>query len=145
MPLTEEAKIFIRRRGEELFPDGQVSGSVLVSNISFGAAALGSGHVELVSSNEWWFVASEFDWLNPRPPHFKTVDELFSKIVPFPELGPNSVRPEIYAAAYTNRAYVDRNGEFHPILGDEIPKPLPHIDVVPPWCNYVLGLELEKS
>ena len=133
---------FIRRRVEQLFKGQNIDGQVLVTNIAFAAAAIGSGHVELVNHKDWWFVASEFDWMEPKPPLFELSRQLFEGFVPCPELGPTSVRPEIYIAPYCTRAYIDRNGYFEHVLGGEIPHPRPHIGVTPPWCVFVLGFEV---
>ena len=129
---------------ESLFKDQKVDGQVLVSNIAFAAAAIGSGHVELVDQDDWWFVASEFDWMKPKPSLFQSPSELFERFIPCPELGPSSVRPEIYIAPYCERAYIDRDGAFQCVLGRHIPTPRPHVGVTPPWCTFVLGFEVTQ-
>lgn len=121
-----------------MFEDGTPSGSVLMSNIAFGAAALGAGHVEICNADAWWFAASETNWLERQlPPGFST-ERLFRTPTPFPLLGPNSDRPEIYVGAFADSVYLDLNGKHQPIQG-RTPDPLPHIGVVPPWCVFVLG------
>ena len=127
-----------------MFPDGVPSGSILISNIAFGAAALGAGHVEICNESDWWFAASETNWLERQLPEGAAVDQLFRARIPFPTLGPNSDRPEIYVAAYADAVYLDLNGTYRTIQGD-IPDPPPHIGVVPPWCVYVLGFLVKPA
>jgi len=140
---TDDSIQFIRRRSAEIFDGGRVSGSVIASNIAFGAAVLGAGHVELNDDTDWWFVASEYDWLQPKPPSFDSVDMLFSRVIPFPEQGPASHRPEIYVAAFAEEAYVLRDDGFLQVVGAGLPypatEPCPHVGVVPDWCTTVLG------
>ena len=130
--------VFIREQSREMFPDGIASGSVLMSNIAFGAAALGAGHVEICNAGDWWFAASETNWLMRDLPDETEVLDLFKSRVKFPKLGPNSYRPELYVGAFAEDIYLDLNGRYFAIKGNN-PTPHPHIDVVPPWCTYVLG------
>ena len=135
--INPEALRFVRQRGPELFQDGEVSGSVLVSNIAFGAAALGCGHMEICDHEDWWFASSESNWWESTSNRFASVEDLFSKAIEFPELGPNSIRPEIFVAAFAKRVYVDLNGTFTCVLGDPPDPQLPHEGVVPLVCLYV--------
>lgn len=121
-----------------MFPDGVVSGSVLMSNIAFGAAALGAGHVEICNSGDWWFAASETNWLECDLSENASVEELFKTRVRFPKLGPSSYRPELYVGAFAEAIYLDLDGRYISIKG-EIPDTRPHEGVVPPWCIYVLS------
>ncbi len=130
--------VFIREQSREMFPDGIVSGSVLMSNIAFGAAALGAGHVEICNDGDWWFAASEMNWLLRDLPDETEIVDLFKTRVKFPKLGPNSYRPELYVGAFAEDIYVDLDGQYFAIKGMN-PTPYPHIDVVPPWCTFVLG------
>ncbi|MCY4657333.1 MAG: hypothetical protein OXC80_11035 [Gammaproteobacteria bacterium] len=133
---------FLLNRKAELFPDGVVSGSVLVTNIAFGAAALGAGHVEIKNENSWWFAASESNWLAKGLTDDHSEETLFLQALDFPELSSQSIRPEIYVSTFADRAYLDLDGRFIHLFGEEPTNPLPHIDVTPPWCSYVLGFQL---
>ncbi len=130
--------VFIREQSRSMFPDGVASGSVLMSNIAFGAAALGAGHVEICDNGDWWFAASETNWLLRDLPDEMEVVDLFKTRVKFPKLGPNSYRPELYVGAFAEDIYLDLDGQYFAIKGMN-PTPYPHIDVVPPWCAFVLG------
>ena len=121
-----------------MFPDGIVSGSVLMSNIAFGAAALGSGHVEICNDDNWWFAASETNWLERDLPEETKVSDLFRTRVDFPALGPNSCRPELYIGAFAEKIYLDLDGCYEIIKGIAT-SVKPHVGVVPPWCKFVLA------
>ena len=133
--------IFIREQSRSMFPGGVVSGSVLMSNIAFGAAALGAGHVEICNEGNWWFAASETNWLQRELPDEMSVEALFTSRIKFSKLGPNSYRPELYVGAFAEAIYLDLNGESIGVKGD-IPQNKPHIGVVPPWCVFVLGCQI---
>ena len=133
---------FLSNWKKDLFPDGIVSGSVLVTNISFGAAALGSGHVEIKDADNWWFVASETNWLAEGLEDTQTELTLFKEVVQFPQLSSESFRPEIFVSVFSDHAYLDLNGQYHHLHGAEPQQPLPHKGVVPPWCVYVLGFSI---
>lgn len=136
---------FLRAHNEDLFPDGIVDGSVLVTNIAFGAAALGAGHVEIKDEQDWWYVASESNWLTRGLPDDHGAEYLFREVVPFPELSPTSYRPEIFVSVFAEQAYLELNGEYKQLLGEVIAEPLPHVGVIPPWCTYVLAFRLASS
>ena len=104
--MNNDAIQFVRRRSPELFAGGASPGRVIASNIAFAAAVLGAEHVDINEDTDWWIVASECDWMRPRPPLFADCLELFDRIVPFPEQGPTSHRPEIYVSAYASRGYI---------------------------------------
>ena len=127
-----------------MFPGGVVSGSVLMSNIAFGAAALGAGHIEICNAGKWWFAASETNWLErDLPPDTRVVD-LFKSRVKFPKLGPNSYRPELYVGAFAEDIYVDLE-DCHLLIKGSVPNIKPHVGVVPPWCNYVLSCRVSET
>lgn len=136
--------LFIREQSKSMFPDGKVSGSVLMSNIAFGAAALGAGHVEICNHENWWFAASETNWLERGLPMDTNVDALFSTRIEFPKLGPNSFRPELYIGAFSQSVYLDLAGQTILIKGN-LPTQLPHDGIVPPWCVFVLGCLIESE
>ncbi len=132
---------FVRRRAANVFDGGTVTANALASNIAFGAAVLGAGHVELTHDGDWWFVASEFDWLRAPSAHYSDRTELFDRMVPFPEQGPGSHRSEVYVTAFARRAYVVQDDAVWWVLGEQPASrsDLPHRDTVPPWCDNVLA------
>ena len=141
--MNNNAIQFVRRRSPELFAGGASPGRVIPSNIVFAAAVLGAEHVDINEDTDWWIVASECDWMCPRPPLFNDCMELFDRIVPFPEQGPTSHRPEIYVSAYSNRAYIQREGSVTTLIGPTIRAPEPHHTRIPSWCVNVLAFRTD--
>ena len=141
--MNNEAIQFVRRRSPELFAGGSSPGRVIASNVAFAAAVLGAEHVDCNEDTDWWIVASECDWMCPRPPLFNNCMELFDRIVPFPEQGPTSHRPEIYVSAYSNRAYIQREGAGTTLIGPTVTAPEPHHTRIPSWCANVLAFRTD--
>ena len=139
---------FLRRRLARVF-DGEPTGSVIASNIAFGAAVAGAGHIEMVEHDEWWILASEHNWLRgesvrkgetrspaTRPRH-EAEAELFERIVPFPQQGPTSHRAEIQVTAFAEQAYYSIDGAVTWVIGEATGAV--HESVAPPWCRTVLA------
>lgn len=140
---------FLRRRLANVF-DGEPTGSMIASNIAFGAAVAGSGHIEMVEHDGWWILASEHNWLQgqasaprddaPTPasqPRHSSASELFERIVPFPQQGPTSHRAEIQVTAFAKQAYYSIDGTVTWVIGTA--SATIHEDVAPPWCSTVLA------
>ena len=121
-----------------MFPDGEITPNALASNIAFGTAILGAHHVEPTNDGDWWFVASDFDWLSSPDEGYPDSRTLFRTIVPFPEQGPASHRSEIYVAAFAKRAYLVQDDTVSWLIGNW-QQALPHENVVPRWCTYILA------
>ena len=124
-----------------MFPGRRIDGKLIAENIAFGAAALGAGHVELVDSGGWWFVASDFNWLRASRAHHREI-ELFEAMLPFPEQSPTGHRPEIYVTAFAETAYFRIGDMVTWLQGQVIDDDLPDRWVVPPWCTTVLAFRL---
>ena len=142
----------------------RVAAKTIAENIAFGAAVLGSGHIELVDHEGWWFVASEFNWLAASKAHEREI-ELFERILPFPEQSPTGHRAEIYVTAFATTAYFRIGNAVTWLRGEPTtdqpttpsnPKhdtsptptsaprpgadpPLPDANITPPWCNTVVA------
>ncbi len=142
LDLSDATVAFLRRQVEALFPDTTITAKIIAENIAFGAAVAGAGHIELVDEAGWWFVASETNWL-ANGKH-GSIDELFRRIVPFPEQGPSSHRAEVYVTALAKSAYyhVDDATTWIHRGGFETNKVLPHVGLVPTWCSTVLAYRL---
>lgn len=138
LPPLDATKHFMRRRAAELFPGGRVTPNALAANIAFGAAVLGARHVELTNDGDWWFVASDFDWL--AQPNGDS-SGLFERLTPFPEQGPGSHRSEVYVTAFAACAYTMRNDNVRWLAGDGAHHAarLPHEGRLPPWCTHLLA------
>ena len=146
--IRPETLAFLRRRLAEIY-DGEPTASVIASNIAFGAAVAGAGHIEMVEHDGWWILASEHNWLRgessrddetksptSRPRHAATA-ELFERIVPFPQQGPTSHRAEIQVTAFAEQAYYSIDGAVTWVIGEATGAV--HEGVAPPWCSTVLA------
>lgn len=124
-----------------MLPTTTVTPKLIAENIAFGAAVLGAGHIELVDSGPWWFVASEFNWLTASRAHDHEI-ELFEGLLPFPEQSPTGHRAEIYVTAFAEQAYFRIGDRVIWIRGEPVPGELPDAGVTPPWCTNVLAFRL---
>jgi hypothetical protein len=75
-----------------------VSGVELATAIAGEACLLTSKPVTLIHREPWWVVAGEADWMEATPG--VSVSELFARMVPFPEAGPNSMHGEVLLSAF---------------------------------------------
>ena len=137
--ISEDAIRFLRRRLAAML-GAKIGAKAIAENIAFGAASLGSGHIELVDRDGWWFVASEFNWLAASKAHEREI-ELFEKILPFPEQSPTGHRAEIYVTAYAEAAYFRIGLDVTWLRGEPI-SPLPDAGVTPPWCDKLVAFRL---
>ena len=141
--ISEDAIAFLRRRLRTMLPEARFGAKMIAENIAFGAAVLGSGHIELIDRNGWWFVASEFNWLAASA-NAREI-ELFERILPFPEQSPTGHRAEIYVTAFAAQAYFRIGQAVTWLRGEAIAGALPDDGITPPWCNNVLAFRLALS
>jgi hypothetical protein len=73
-----------------------VSGVELAAHIVAGASLLTDRPVTLVRKGSWWVVAGEQDWMQVQPGI--SVNDLFTRIVSFPQAGPNSLAEVVTAS-----------------------------------------------
>ena len=139
--INEAALPFLRRRIADMLPTSNVTPKLIAENIAFGAAVLGSGHIELVDHGGWWFVASEFNWLRASKAHDHEA-ELFERLLPFPEQSASGHRAEIYVTAFAEQAYFRIGDRVTWIRGESARGELPDAGVTPPWCGNVLAFRL---
>lgn len=139
--VNEAALPFLRRRIVDMLPARRVTAKLVAENIAFGAAVLGSGHIELVDDGPWWFIASEFNWLRASKSHEREV-ELFERLMPFPEQSATGHRAEIYVTAFASHAYFRIGDTVTWIRGERMTGGLPDEGVTPPWCSNVLAFRL---
>ena len=124
-----------------MLPTRRVTAKLIAENIAFGAAVLGSGHIELVDDGPWWFIASEFNWLCASTAHESEV-ELFERLMPFPEQSATGHRAEIYVTAFASQAYFRIGDAVTGNRGEPTAGALPDEGVTPPWCSNVLAFRL---
>jgi hypothetical protein len=81
--------------------------------------ALGGHEVTVRREGTWWLVSSTFDWLRPAPG--LTVMDLFQRLIPLPELGPNTSRVEVALVAFARRVATVGTGEERLVVTGEPP------------------------
>jgi hypothetical protein len=65
----------------------------------------------------WWVVGCERDWLASDEAEADPV-AAFSRMLPFPEAGPNSMRAEVLIAAFAATAITVGRGDRHVVAGE---------------------------
>jgi hypothetical protein len=104
---------FIRQQPERfLF---RVCGDELAEHLVGDASILTNRPVTLLRQDCWWIIAGEQDWLTTSP--WATEEELFTRIVPFPEAGANSMRAEVLLAAFATDIVTMKQGNPRVIKG----------------------------
>jgi hypothetical protein len=93
----------------------QVSDYELALRLVGGACLAGRAPVTVFRQGPWWVVAGEADWMTARPG--LTADELFSRMVAFPEAGPNSAHPEVLLSALADVVITAAAGEVRLVKG----------------------------
>jgi hypothetical protein len=75
-----------------------VNGAELTAAVVAGACLLTDQPVTALRRGPWWIVGSEGDWMQLQ--HDESVNDLFTRIVPFPQAGRNSMHGEVLVAAF---------------------------------------------
>src|SRR2546421_3101868 len=93
-----------------------VSGAELAANIVGDALLLTSGHVTAFRTGAWWVIANDADWIAARSD--LSVEDVFSRILPLPQAGPNSMRGEVLLTAFARDVVTQRENDRHVIKGN---------------------------
>jgi len=106
-----------------------VSGIELATNIVSEALLLtkGKGRVTTFCTDTWWVVASDVDWIANESEH--PIQDIFSRILPLPQAGPNSMRGEVLLTAFARDVITQGIDGQHVIKGSALasdnPWPVP--------------------
>ncbi len=114
----DDAIALVRRR-PSMFLAAGVSSANISAAIAHDARLLGAESVSVERHDDWTIVFADVDWLSLRGlyEHDLTPAELFHRIVPFPEDGPNSMRHEILAAAFAREVVSAASDERLQVTG----------------------------
>jgi hypothetical protein len=107
---------FIRKRPGMFVRSQPVSGAELAANIVGDALLLTSGHVTAFRKAAWWVIASDIDWIASQSS--PSVEDYFSRIVPLPQAGPNSMRGEVLLVAFARDVVSQGEDGRHVVTGD---------------------------
>jgi hypothetical protein len=104
----EDALAYVRKHVDMFFRTGRQSAHECSTSLLSNALVLGAREASIVRDGALWIVGADVDWLANRS---VAIAELFSRLVPLPEAGANSVRAEIAVGAFaTDIAVVDAEG-----------------------------------
>ena len=98
MPIPDPL-MHLRANPDLYLPGGRAEPSDLATRLAGDALTLGASRTLAVRHGDWWAVAADIDWLTAAP---VSVHDLFSRIVPFPQSGPNAMRSEVLLGAYVD-------------------------------------------
>lgn len=88
---------WIKKNHDRFFRRNNI-GLELSTNIISDALLLTDKPITVLNKNDWWIIGSQADWLST---HFNnSIEELFSRVIPFPEAGQNSIRSEVLLTAF---------------------------------------------
>jgi len=85
---------FVRRNPDMFLRLGEPNIHDFVENIVSTALLLGANKINVIKHDEWMFISSNVDWTK------NDERDAFSRILPFPEAGVNSCRPEVILVAF---------------------------------------------
>jgi hypothetical protein len=113
--VVQDAVEYIQKRPEMFLRAGRVAGQELAERIVGDALILTKGPVTAFRQGDWWFVGCEEDWMARLSSG--SVDDIFSKIVAFPEAGPNSMHSEVLLAAFSEDVLVKEGEVLYTVKG----------------------------
>jgi hypothetical protein len=105
---------FIKNNPERFLRQNNL-GLELSTNLVGDALLLVDKPVTALKQSEWWIVFCESDWILKKSDY--TIEEMFSRIIPFPEAGQNSMRSEVLLTAFANDVVTTLDNEITVIKG----------------------------
>ena len=96
---------YVRSNPERFFRLGVPSGVEIAKALVGNALLLGASELSVLRLGSWWMVCGNVDWIGEG-----SDETAFSKIVPFPEAGDNSMRAEILATAFCSAVITSSDG-----------------------------------
>jgi len=96
--VLDDAIAVIRNRPSMYVQSVPVSGAELARNLVGDALMLTQGRVTALQEKSWWIVACDVDWMSKVAG--VAVEDLFSRIIPFPQAGANSMHSEVLLTAF---------------------------------------------
>jgi hypothetical protein len=96
---TPDPLAHVRANPDLYLPGGRAEPSDFATRLAGDALTLGANRTLAVRHGDWWAVAADIDWLTAAP---VAIHDLFARIVPFPQSGPNAMRSEVLLGAYAD-------------------------------------------
>jgi hypothetical protein len=127
------------RRNPEMFFGGGVPDAIqLVAWLIADVCQLSSGGCRVERDTGWWAVGSNADWLQTEG----DVRSLFSRLVPAPEHGRNSMRAELLLGAFCRDISIHNRADNSVIAGSMAPTSLIHRINADQWCERIIAFRL---
>jgi hypothetical protein len=120
-------------------PPGEVSGVTLSLRLVADILYVTKRAVSVVQQDQWWIVASEYDWIRASQGEV-SIEEYFTRLIPFPQAGVNTAHGEVLLTAFATRLVTATPSESPlPLIGAApedsliagVARALPH------WCRLV--------
>lgn len=110
---------WVRERPTQFFGSEKVDPVKLAAYLMADAITLGGGDCVIKRQDNWWAVASNFNWLS----HEKySTHELFASVVSEPKHGEHSIRAEVIVNAFSESVYVIAGGTSFQVRGQIPPE-----------------------
>jgi hypothetical protein len=113
--VIEDPLEYIRKRPQMFLRSGRASGLELAEAIVGDALILTGGPVTVFRRGDWWVIGCEEDWMTRQSSG--SVDDLFFKMVAFPEAGPNSMHSEVLLTAFATEVLTKESTTVRTIKG----------------------------
>jgi hypothetical protein len=107
---------FIQSRPNMFVRSYPVRGAELAANIVSDVLLLTDGRVAAFRKDTWWVIASSVDWIGVKLG--LSVEDVFSRILPFPQAGANSMHGEVLLTAFAQDVVTQSDNERHVIKGN---------------------------
>ena len=107
---------FIQKNPHMFLKDGEPNIFSYSSNVAETALILGSTRAQIEQHDEWMIILSDSDWTS------NDERDVFSSILPFPEWGVNSFRPEVLITAFCSSVVFQINRNTSVIKGEKPPE-----------------------
>ncbi len=99
---------WLRANTAMFFNNGVLSASAIASQVLAGAHALGARNAASLSLDEWSIVAADQDWFAAA--RYPVQENLpFESLTPFPEMGQNCTRPEVFVGVFARDIVMRKN------------------------------------
>ena len=95
--VIDDAVSWVRNHAERFFITGKPNEFELVRSVWMDAILCDAKYVVTVHRDGFWIVGASTDWLEQAQ---VSVEDLFTKLLPLPAAGPNSVRSEVLLNAF---------------------------------------------
>lgn len=84
----------------------ELNAQYLVTELLTDAKLLGIKEAEYFSFANWHLIKAESNWIIKNTLGITLIEDIFNRIIPFPEAGVNSIRSEVIITAFASDVFV---------------------------------------